>query len=195
MMVRFFKPRKSIFSRPRSSTACISNCVMMVSFSCGANWSGTRSISGSFAITVAQAWTDACRATPSRWRAVSISFFASGLRVVERFQFGDFFQAFIEPAFFHALRRVEGDELRDLVAERVGISHRASGIADRGARGHRSEGDDARDVILAIFFARVCQHFVAARVGESRCRYPASGYVRDSRSVQRAGRNAAGRCR
>ena len=97
---------------------------------------------------------------------MSISFFASAFVSYICFQFLHGFQAFVEPSFFHALSGIEGDQLRDLVAERVRISHRAAGVADRGACGHGSEGDDARDVVLAVFFAGVGEHFAAPGVRE-----------------------------
>ncbi len=71
-MVRLMRPRKSNFSRPSASQACISNWVMVVSPSV-ARWSGMISVSGSRLMTIPAAWVEAWRATPSSWRAAPIS--------------------------------------------------------------------------------------------------------------------------
>ena len=41
-------------------------------------------------------------------------------------------------------RRLLGDHLGDLVADRVGLAHHAGGVAHGGARRHGAEGDDLR---------------------------------------------------
>ena len=79
--------------------------------------------------------------------------------VVESFEIGSVFECSVDG-------RKHGNEFGDLVAESVGESHGASDIAKRRARRHRSEGDNVRHVVPAVFFTAVAQHVVAAIVGE-----------------------------
>lgn len=58
------------------------------------------------------------------------------------------------------------NELGDGVAEAVGKSECAAGIANRGARRHGSEGDNLRDVVIAIASPDIVQDIVTAIVGE-----------------------------
>ena len=56
-------------------------------------------------------------------------------------------------------------QLRDLVAEAVGVSEHARGVAHRGSRLDRREGDDLRDTVGAVSLRRVLDHLAAvARV-------------------------------
>ncbi len=66
------RPRKSNFSRPSVSQACISNWVMVVLPSV-ARWSGMISVSGSRLITIPAAWVEAWRETPSSCFAMPMS--------------------------------------------------------------------------------------------------------------------------
>ena len=80
---RFRSPRKSIFSRPSSSTSCIAYWVTIGAEAgsapgSGLRWIGMYSVSGSFEITTAAAWMPSWRRRPSRPRATSITRFASG---------------------------------------------------------------------------------------------------------------------
>ena len=71
MTVSVLRPRKSIFSRPRSPTGPIAYWVTMApSSSC---LSGSRFTSGWSPITTPAACTDALRVRSSRMKAVSIS--------------------------------------------------------------------------------------------------------------------------
>ena len=70
-IVRFDRPRKSNFSRPSASIACISYWVISAS-EFVAFWSGMSSVSGSRLMTTPAAWVEALRATPSSWRAKSM---------------------------------------------------------------------------------------------------------------------------
>jgi len=61
MMVRLRRPRKSIFSRPRSATPFISYWVTMGALAAsvpasGLRWTGRYSVRGSRVITTAAAW-------------------------------------------------------------------------------------------------------------------------------------------
>ena len=105
-------------------------------------------ISGSAPITTAAAWIPSWRVSPS-----------SGLREVEDLardrvgvvglpQIGARLEAFVEQ-----LARPFRDQLRDLVDDAVGNLEHAAGVADRGARGHRPEGDDLRDAVRPYFSA------------------------------------------
>src|SRR5258708_1583735 len=93
-------------------------------------------------------------------------FFRLGICVVENFKFLHALQAFVEPSLFHTLRWIEGDKLRDLITESIGISHCASCIADRGTCRHGSERDDPRHTILTIFLARVRTHLITTSIGK-----------------------------
>ena len=82
MTVNVFRPRKSIFSRPRSSTPCISYCVTTGASSglllSGFRWMGTYSVSGRSVMTTAAAWMPSPRRRPSSPLATSMTRFASG---------------------------------------------------------------------------------------------------------------------
>ncbi len=74
---RFRSPRKSIFSRPSSSMACISNWVT-ISAPSPFCWMGTISVIGAGEMTTAAAWMESWRRSPSSPRAVSITRRESG---------------------------------------------------------------------------------------------------------------------
>ena len=59
-----------------------------------------------------------------------------------------------------------GDELGDDVA--VGVAHveRAADVADHAARGHRTEGDDLRNMVVAVLAPDVIDNLAAARIAE-----------------------------
>ena len=83
MTDRLRSPRKSILSRPSSSTPCISYWVTMGASSgrppgSGLRWMGRCSVSGSPEITTAAAWMPSWRRRPSRPRATSTTLAASG---------------------------------------------------------------------------------------------------------------------
>ena len=58
------------------------------------------------------------------------------------------------------------DHLREAVDDAVRDVEHAPGIADRGAGGHRREGDDLRDAVAAVLLGDVVDDAVAARDGE-----------------------------
>ena len=86
---------------------------------------------------------------------------ALGIRVaiVERFEIGCFLKGFLH-------RMKLRDEFGDGVAEAIGEPEGAPGVANRGARRHRSEGNDLRHVIVPVFSPNIAQNIVAAVVGE-----------------------------
>ena len=59
-----------------------------------------------------------------------------------------------------------GIELRDPVDGAVGHLEHAAGVADRGARRHRPEGDDLGDAVAAVLLGDVVDDAVAAGDGE-----------------------------
>jgi hypothetical protein len=79
---RLRRPRKSILSRPSSSTGFIEYCVTVrwIFWPSGpvpasASWSGTMSVNGRSEMTTAAAWIDALRTIPSRpWATSTICF-------------------------------------------------------------------------------------------------------------------------
>ena len=82
MTSRFRRPRKSILSRPSSSTPPISYWVTTGASSgacpdSGLRWIGRYSVSGSLVITTAAAWMPSWRRRPSRPLATSITLRAS----------------------------------------------------------------------------------------------------------------------
>ncbi len=74
---RLRRPRKSIFSRPRSPTVPIENWVT-ISWSGPFCWSGTTSVSGCAPITTPAAWIESWRTSPSSGRARSTISFVTG---------------------------------------------------------------------------------------------------------------------
>ena len=85
MTSRLRRPRKSIFSRPSSSTGFIEYCVTMrywrwpsAPMPASASCSGTMSVSGMPAMTTAAAWIDELRTMPSRPCATSTICLATG---------------------------------------------------------------------------------------------------------------------
>ena len=82
MTERLRRPRKSIFSSPRSSTPCISYWVTMGASSglllSGLRWMGTYSVSGRSVMTTAAAWMPSPRRRPSSPLATSMTRLASG---------------------------------------------------------------------------------------------------------------------
>ena len=74
---RLRRPRKSIFSRPRSTTLPIETCVT-TSWSAPFCCSGTTSISGRAPMTTPAAWIESCRTSPSSGFARSTISFATG---------------------------------------------------------------------------------------------------------------------
>ena len=78
MTDRLRRPRKSILSRPSSSTPCISYWVTMGASAgfwplSGLRWMGRYSVSGSFVMTTAAAWMPSWRRSPSRPLATSMT--------------------------------------------------------------------------------------------------------------------------
>ena len=74
------------------------------------------------------------------------------------------------------LERLPGpfrDQLRDPVDDAVRDLEHAAGVADRGARRHRREGDDLRDAVAPVLLGDVVDDAVAARRPRSRCPCPA----------------------
>jgi hypothetical protein len=57
---------------------------------------------------------------------------------------------------------LEGDHLRDLVDEAVGVAEHAADVAHHGLRGHGAEGDDLRDGVAAVLVGHVVDDAVAA---------------------------------
>ncbi len=83
MTERLRRPRKSILSRPRLATPCISywvtiGALVMSPSGPGLRWTGRYSVSGSRVMTTAAAWMPSWRRRPSRPRATSTTFLASG---------------------------------------------------------------------------------------------------------------------
>ena len=83
MTSRLRRPRKSIFSRPSSSTPCISYWVTTGAFSGSPPASGLRCtgryvVSGSLVMTTAAAWMPSLRLRPSRPLATSTTRLTSG---------------------------------------------------------------------------------------------------------------------
>ena len=60
------------------------------------------------------------------------------------------------------LARAFRDELRDAVDDAVRDVEHAARVADRGARGHRREGDDLRDAVAAVLLGDVVDDAIAA---------------------------------
>ena len=60
MMVKFFKPKKSIFNRPRSSIGWREYWEMMLRSDEEAYWMGTYSVSGFLVMRTPQACVEAC---------------------------------------------------------------------------------------------------------------------------------------
>ena len=77
--------------------------------------------------------------------------------VVGLLQLGARLQALVQ-VDLRALR----DQLRDLVDRPVGDVEHAAGVAHRGARHHRPEGDDLRDLVAAVLLGDVVDDLVAA---------------------------------
>ena len=171
---RLRRPRKSIFSRPRSSTPCISYCVTIGASSMavpgsGLRWIGRYSVSGSRVITTAAAWMPSWRRRPSSPRATSIDAVRVGILLVEAAELGrhlvavDVLVARLEA---RVQRRVAAhDERRhqlgDLVADDVRVAEHAGRVAHRGPRLDRGEGDHLRDVVVAVLLRRVPDHLAA----------------------------------
>ena len=178
MTSRLRRPRKSIFSSPRSSTPCISYCVTIGASSSGVpgsglRWIGRYSVSGSRVITTAAAWMPSWRRSPSRPRATSITRWASGSSSYSCAQLGRHLVAVdVLRVRFEARvqRRVAAHderrhELGDLVADRVRVAEHARRVAHRGPCLDRRERDDLRDVVVAVPLRRVADHLAAvARV-------------------------------
>ena len=165
---RLRSPRKSIFSRPICSTGFIENCVtvryMRSPFSsvllASASCSGTMSVSGRSAMTTAAAWIEELRTIPSRPLATSMIAAASGSGRPRPRSGWPSRQAVLE------VRRAAllgiGDQLRELVADRVGIAEHARRVTRRRAREHLAEGDDLRHALLAVLLGHVTDHLLAA---------------------------------
>ena len=156
---RLRRPRKSIFSRPRSTTFPIENCVT-TSWSAPFCCSGTTSISGCAPMTTPAAWIESWRTSPSSGFARSTISFASGSAS---------YAAFSSPDLRHSVERLARpfrDQLRDPVDDAVGDLEHAAGVADGGARGHRPEGDDLRDAVAPVLLGDVVDHPLAAGDGE-----------------------------
>ena len=85
-----------------------------------------------------------------------------GDRVVHRLEFG-----IVLDVLMHRLGlRLGRDQARRLIDQRQIDVERAPHVADGGFRAQRPEGDDRRDLILAVFARRVADHLGAAVVGE-----------------------------
>ena len=153
---RLRSPRKSIFSRPSSSTSHIPNCVTVSSpspFRCRGHDVGQRPVRDDDARGVD-------RVLPheplERLREVD-DLAHERIPVVRRLQLGARLQAVVE-VDLHAL----GDELRDLVDGAVGNLEHTPRVAHRGARHHRPERDDLRDAVAPVLVGDVVDHPVAA---------------------------------
>ncbi len=59
-----------------------------------------------------------------------------------------------------------GNELRDLVRDRIRVAEHAAGVADGRARLHRRVRDDLRDAVLAVLLPHVLDHFESPLVVE-----------------------------
>src|SRR5207302_6612081 len=59
-----------------------------------------------------------------------------------------------------------GDELRDPVDGAVRDLEHTAGVADRGARHHRPEGDDLRDAVATVLLGDVVDHVLPPGYGE-----------------------------
>ncbi|OQA03329.1 MAG: hypothetical protein BWY68_00764 [bacterium ADurb.Bin400] len=79
IIVKFVKPRKSIFNKPKCSIGFIEYSVTTEMSPLAASWRGRYSVNGSLEITTPAAWTDACRTTPSSLDAISMHCLTCGL--------------------------------------------------------------------------------------------------------------------
>ncbi len=165
IMVRFFRPKKSIFNTPMSSTACISYWVIMSFSSWLERWRGIYSSIDSGVTTTPQAWVEAWRAQPSSFLAISIKPLA--VRI------SHYFPEFRHGADCLVKRGKHRNHFRHLVAVGIRQAHHPPDVADRRPGGHRAEGDDLGDMVAAVFFRNIIQHLVAAGIGKIRCRYRA----------------------
>ena len=175
---RLRRPRKSIFSRPRSSTPCISYCVTIgaSSMACpgfrlaldrevlGERLAGDHDRGRVDAVLAAQPFE------PPRHvdHAPRV-----GIVVVQRPQLGRHLVAvgvLVGLLEARVQRRVAAHderrhELGDLVADDVRVAEHARGVAHRGPRLDRRERDDLRDVVVAVLLRGVADHLAAvARV-------------------------------
>ena len=155
MTSRLRRPRKSIFRRPRSTTSHIPSCVT-TSWSAPFCWSGTTSISGCAPMTTPAAWIESARVSPSSGVARSTISFATGSESTACRSSAPGLRACLE-----RLPRPLGDELRDPVDDAVRDVEHAARVADRGARGHRREGDDLRDAVAPVLLGDVVDDAVA----------------------------------
>ena len=75
----------------------------------------------------------------------------------------------LAPALERLLERLAGpfrDHLREAVDDAVRDVEHAPGVADRGARRHRREGDDLRDAVAAVLLGDVVDDAIAPGDGE-----------------------------
>ena len=130
---------------------------MVAPFCC----SGTTFISGSAPITTPAAWIESARVSPSSGCASSMISLRDRVGVDRLAQLAAGLEAVVE-----RLARAFRDQLRDLVDDAVGHLEHAARVAHGGARGHRREGDDLRDAVVAVLLAHVVDDALAAFDGE-----------------------------
>ena len=167
-MVRLMRPRKSNFSRPSASQACISNWVMVVRPSV-ARWSGMISVSGSRLMTIPAAWVEAWRATPSSCLAIADQLVHP---LVAGDQLAQLRRRLDRP--LQADVQLVGHRLGDPIRLGVGQAHGPPDVADGGLGAQRPEGDDLRHPVVAVLAGDVLDHLVPRGCPGSRCRCPAS---------------------
>ena len=138
----------------------IENCVT-TSWSAPFCCSGTTLISGSAPITTPAAWIESARVRPSSGCASSMISRRDGIGVDRLAQLAARLQALVE-----RLAGTFRDQLRDLVDDAVGNLEHAARVAHGCARGHRREGDDLRDAVVAVLLAHVVDDALAAFDGE-----------------------------
>ena len=102
------------------------------------------SVSGSRLMTTPAAWVEALRATPSSWRARSMSVLDRRVRVVHLAQGWRDLERLLELD-----AELVRDGLGDAVDLAVAEAQHAAHVADRGSGEHRAEGDDLGDVVLS----------------------------------------------
>ena len=178
MTERLRRPRKSILSRPRSSTPCISYWVTMGASSglllSGLRWMGTYSVSGWSVMTTAAAWIPSPRRRPSSPLATSMTRLASGSvsymvrsspascePVLEAFRLG---QAGGQRGV--AAHQQRGHGLGDLVAHDVRVAEHPRRVAHGGPGLDGGEGDDLGHVVRAVALGGVLDHVAAVALVE-----------------------------
>src|SRR3989338_9002989 len=89
-----------------------------------------------------------------------------GIALVKFAELLDLLETLDEPAFFHALCRIEWNQFSDLVAKSVRHAEGSAGVPNCGARRHGSESNDLGDAVVAVFLLDISNYLVASSVGK-----------------------------